>query len=153
MKDPRETALAFLQAMWASDVATAAGLLAPDARSMLPRSMSGNERSAPAAQAIESLVNGLFSQFLSPPGLVADVRHVVADGETVLVEYEVTGTLASGAEYANDAVMSITTADGLITQMRPYGDTKYIHDMMMVEPAELSASISVTRPCAEGTER
>jgi ketosteroid isomerase-like protein len=120
--------------MWASDLATATGLLAPDAKCRLPRSLAGEERNAPAAQAIEWMINELFTRFLPPSGLVIEVRRVAADGETVLVEYGGSGILASGAEYANDYVMSISTADGLVTEIRPYGDTKYIHEMLLVEP-------------------
>jgi ketosteroid isomerase-like protein len=96
---------------------------------------TGGERSAPAAPTIEWLVNELFTRFQPPLGLVIDVRRVMADGEAVLVEYGGRGVLASGAEYSNDYVMGITTADGLVIEMRPYGDTKYIHEMLLSDAA------------------
>jgi ketosteroid isomerase-like protein len=96
---------------------------------------TGDERCAPAAPTIEWLVNELFTRFQPPLGLVIDVRRVMADGEAVLVEYGGRGVLASGAEYANDYVMGITTADGFVVEMRPYGDTKYIQEMLMNDTA------------------
>jgi ketosteroid isomerase-like protein len=131
MQNPRDTVLTFLHAMWRSDLVTATSLLAPEAKCRLPRSMAGEaERDAPAAPTIEWMMKELFSQFVPPRGLVIEVRRVMADGETVMVEYGGSGTLASGAQYANDYVMSVTTARGLVVEMRPYGDTKYIHKML-----------------------
>jgi ketosteroid isomerase-like protein len=130
MIDPRDTVLAFLQAYWRSDTEAATGFLAPGATLRLPRSMCGEgERSVPAAPAITSMIDGMFSRFLPPRGLVIEIRRVAVEGDTVLVEYGGAGTLDTGAEYANDYVVSVTTADGLVAEMRPYGDTRYIQDM------------------------
>jgi hypothetical protein len=55
MRDLFDTALTFLQAMWASDLATAISLLAPDWKCTLPRSMAKEgARSAPAAKTVDT---------------------------------------------------------------------------------------------------
>jgi ketosteroid isomerase-like protein len=129
MREPRETALTFLHAYWRGDVATATSLLAPNATSRLPKSMSGEERNAPAAPTVEWMSKEMIPLF-EPPGLGVDVRCVAVEGDTVLVEYVAAGTLKSGARYEGEYVIGVTTAGELVTEMRPYGDTTYMSKML-----------------------
>ena len=59
---------------------------------------------------------------------VADVKvdftGVFADGDTVVVEERMQATLAHGGHYENDYCFVFEVADGLITRVREYMDTR-----------------------------
>lgn len=120
-----EAALAFLQDFWRGDVAAAVRRCAPGAVFVFARSLPF-PRECPIDEALNSIVDGLFSQFDPPGRFRVDVRHIVSDGRNVTVEYSAYGRLLNGREYANDYVMAITVERGLVTCQRAYTDTLHL---------------------------
>lgn len=120
-----DTALRFLRAFWRGDVNAAAALAAPDARFVFARSLP-YPRECPLPEALRMIVDGLFSAFEPPGRFDVSVRHALADGDQVTVEYGATGRLANGRDYANDYVMAFTFRDGLIVEQRAYTDTLHL---------------------------
>jgi ketosteroid isomerase-like protein len=120
-----ETALRFLRAFWRGDVDGAVALSTADARFIFARSLP-YPRACPLREALASIVDGLFAGFDPPGQFAVEVRHALAAGDQVMVEYSATGRLANGRDYANDYVMAFTLRDGLIAEQRAYTDTLHL---------------------------
>ena len=74
---------------------------------------------APAAAAVYDL-----STFSLTP------RSVIAEGDTVAVEFGLTATTARGRSYSNSYCLVFTVAEGLIRSVREYTDTRYAHRIL-----------------------
>jgi uncharacterized protein len=53
-----------------------------------------------------------------------DLRRCVTEGDTVVIEAQVSGTSKDGIEYDTPFICIFETRDGLIVSMREYSDTK-----------------------------
>lgn len=53
-----------------------------------------------------------------------DLRRCITEGETVVVEAQVSGTSKDGIEYDTPFICIFETRDGQIVSMREYSDTK-----------------------------
>ncbi|MGE2814916.1 nuclear transport factor 2 family protein [Mycobacterium heidelbergense] len=53
-----------------------------------------------------------------------DLRRCITEGETVVVEAQVSGTSRDGIEYDTPFICIFETRDGQIVSMREYSDTK-----------------------------
>lgn len=120
-----DTVLEFLRAFWRGDVDTAMRLSTPDARFVFARSLP-YPRYCPLREAHEMIVQSLFAGFDPPGGFKVDVRHVLAAGNQVTVEYSASGRLANGRDYENEYIMAFTLRDGRITEQRAYTDTQHL---------------------------
>lgn len=123
--DSTASVLAFLRAFWRGDVATALTFASDDARFVFARSLP-YPRVCPLAEALTSIVEGLFAGFDPPGGFEVTVHHALAGGDQVTVEYSARGRLANGRDYANDYVMAFTLRDGRIVEQRAYTDTLHL---------------------------
>ena len=53
-----------------------------------------------------------------------DLRRCVTEGDTVVIEGQVSGTSRDGIEYDTPFICVFETRDGLLVSMREYSDTK-----------------------------
>lgn len=120
-----DTVLAFLRAFWRGDVSAALAFATDDAKFVFARSLP-YPRECPLGEALTLIVDGLFAGFDPPGGFEVTVRHALAGGEQVTVEYSARGRLANGRDYANDYVMASTLRDGRIAEQRAYTDTLHL---------------------------
>jgi len=96
----------------------------------LPYSEQG--RSWDAREALQRVVDDLFATFDADGPLTVTLTGTLADGNEVAVEYSAHGTVRGGRVYNNDYVMRVSIgADGLITRMVPYNDTRLLWRLMM----------------------
>lgn len=74
----------------------------------------------------ERIVRFLTEEFpaVFPRDVDVDLRAVVAEGETVVVEERMRATLASGRSYDNDYCFVFVVRDGRIHRVREYMDTR-----------------------------
>jgi ketosteroid isomerase-like protein len=120
-----ETVLTFLRAFWRGDVDTAMTFATDDAKFIFARSLP-YPRECPLKDALTMIVDGLFAGFDPPGRFEVTVRHALAGGDQVTVEYSARGRLANGRDYANDYVMAFTLRDGRIAEQRAYTDTLHL---------------------------
>lgn len=133
MTDTRDTALRFMQALWAGDLDTTDAMFTPDAQWHFQRGMPQADLGLglvwPARQALRRIVDDLFGKF-DPDGFVVSVVRTIADGESVAIEYRAEGRTARGEEYRNAYVTVLTVRDGHIAEIHPYNDTAHMLRML-----------------------
>jgi len=119
--------LKFIEAMGASDGATAATCLAPDAftRAMGFSKVAGVRHHDTIIGTIEA-----FKKLL-PTGLRPEIRSVTAAEDRVVVEFVGHATTCEGKPYNNEYCMVFTLADGRIKQVHEYFCTLLAEDVLL----------------------
>lgn len=112
----KQVVLKFINAMGSSDGATAATCLASDAFTLA----KGFGKFA-GVRHYDTIV-GTIDAFkkLVPTGLRPDIKSVIAEGDSVVVEFEGRATTCDGKPYNNQYCMVFTLADGKIKQVNEY---------------------------------
>jgi ketosteroid isomerase-like protein len=132
---PRERAVAFLRAFWASDLEGSFAHLAPGARFRFAPSMpysAEKGRDWDAREALARIVADLFTTFDADGPLKVELTETIAEDREVVVGYTARGTVRGGRVYANDYLMRVSIDDnGLIAQLAPYNDTRLLLTLMM----------------------
>jgi ketosteroid isomerase-like protein len=120
-------AIAFLDALGSGDAAAMRATLADDAALLLPRpTFTGTE--IRGAEAIATSMAELGAHYASPEGILGPI---VASATTVIAEWRLKATIiASGAPYDQFYVWALTCANGRITELREYQDTRYGFEVM-----------------------
>lgn len=130
----KEVVLKFIRAMGASDGATAATCLAPDAFTLAKGfgKFAGIRRYDTIIGTIDA-----FKKLL-PTGLSPTIQTVTAEGDRVVVEFEGNGTTSDGRPYCNEYCMVFTLADAKIRQVNEYFCTKLADEVLypLVEAME-----------------
>jgi ketosteroid isomerase-like protein len=129
MIDPKQIALSFLQAFWDGRPADSVALCAPDAVWTFQKSLR-ERRLAEIPEAIDFLMDKLVGEFDPDSGYEVIVHSVVGDGDEIAIEYSACGRTRRGDVYDNDYLVRFTLCDGLITSVRPYFDTHYVHRVL-----------------------
>ncbi|WP_181779487.1 nuclear transport factor 2 family protein [Pseudonocardia pini] len=115
MPTPTDVALEYLRRFAARDVA---GLLALTADDATYRSADGGVHPKEATAQVYGMLAALFSD------LKVEVLGTTAQDDRVAVEAAIQGGLADGREYRNSVHYLFVVADGHITALREYSDTK-----------------------------
>lgn len=112
----KKTAIQFIEAMSAGDAQGQADCLAPDAFTITKgfAGVSGQRDRATMLATVEAFRD------IVPTGFRPRYDRVVAEGDTVVVEWEGDATLSDGTRYANQYVFIFTFADGKIRQLNEY---------------------------------
>lgn len=136
MSGDRDTALAFMEALWAGDLDRCDRLLAADARWFfqlgMPQAEAGG-RVQPARDAMRQLVDDLFTRF-DPEGFAVDVTRVIGDEGAIAIEYEARGRTGRGRAYENHYVTVLVMRGGSVAEVRPYNDTRHMLELLNDEP-------------------
>lgn len=77
-----------------------------------------------------------------PTGFRPTIHRVVAEGDTVVVEWEGNAVLSNGVPYANQYVFLFTFRDGLISRLDEYFCTVLADGTIMPLLAELSEQMA-----------
>jgi ketosteroid isomerase-like protein len=135
MTDAGKTGLAFMQALWDGDLGACDAMLTEDAvwffQLGMPQAQGERGRIWPARDAMRAIVEDLFDKF-DPDGFVVAPSRIIADGNSVAIEYEANGRTARGEAYRNFYVTTLTVDGGKISEVRPYNDTT--HMLMLLGP-------------------
>jgi uncharacterized protein len=130
---PGETALAFMDALWAGDMNACDALLTDDAtwafQLGMPQASMRDSRIWPAREAMRQIVSDLFGLF-DPEGFSVETTRVIEQGDSVAVEYQASGRTARGAEYRNYYVTLLRVRDGKVCDVRPHNDTHHMLGML-----------------------
>jgi ketosteroid isomerase-like protein len=112
----KQVVLKFIDAMGRSDAATAATCLNSDATTLA----KGFGKFAGVRH--YDVIVGTIAVFkeLVPTGLSPTIHTVIAEGDSVVVEFEGNATLANGARYDNQYCMVFTLRDGRISRVNEY---------------------------------
>jgi hypothetical protein len=112
----KRVVLRFIESMGASDSATAATCLDPDATTQA----RGFSRFA-GVREFEAIIRTIdaFKKLL-PTGLRTEIKSVTAEGDRVAVEFEGNAMTSEGRPYNNQYCMVFTLADGKIKQVNEY---------------------------------
>lgn len=123
----KRLAVEFLDALGAADGARMHATLAADAVLLLPRpTFTGTAISG--ADAIAGSMAELGAHYASPR---ATLGPIVASETTVIAEWRLTATIiATGGSYDQFYVWAFTFADGRISELREYQDTRYGFEVM-----------------------
>jgi hypothetical protein len=113
----------FLTARSAGDVAAMDALLTEDAVWRLPQSATFGPFEGRAA--VAKALGGVSASIFDPATVKRDVRKVVVDGDTAVVQQRLTATTQKGKEYANEYCWVYTCRDGKIALLEEYADTLY----------------------------
>lgn len=138
MSAAKDTALAFMRALWAADIEACDRLLTPDARWVFQPGMpQAAERGPlwPAREALARIVADLFSAFDPERGFTVELLSAIAEGEEVAIEYRAQGWLRSGAAYRNIYCARLSVEGGRVAELRPYNDTRHMLDALLPEAA------------------
>lgn len=127
MSADRDTALAFMTALWAADLATTDTMMSESAiwlfqLGMPQASVPGRGREWPAREALRRIITDLFGKFDSD-GFSVTTTRIIGDTGAIAIEYAARGRTARGAIYQNYYVTTLTIENGKVTEIRPYNDT------------------------------
>ncbi|MFZ4748447.1 MAG: nuclear transport factor 2 family protein [Sphingomonas sp.] len=129
----RETALAFMNALWAGDMNAAGALLTEDAIWLfqlgMPQAHMRESRIWPAREAMQSIVDDLFGKF-DPEGFTVTVTRTIAEGEDVAIAYEANGRVADGRPYHNFYVTLLRVRHDKVCEVSPQNDTAHMLAML-----------------------
>ena len=124
-RTPKETVRRYLDALLAGDVDVIRDSFAEDA----VWSMHGDLPIAGPWKGRDQIVDdflGAVGGSLFEPGTVAfEFPTLIAEGETVVLEWRVNARTAAGADYRNEYCGVFTVRDGRIASVREYLDSKY----------------------------
>jgi ketosteroid isomerase-like protein len=123
----KRLAIAFLNALGSGDAVAMRATLSDDAALLLPRpTFTGTAISG--ADAIAASMAELGAHYASPEGILGPI---VASEATVMAEWRLKATIiASAAPYDQFYVWAFTCANGRITELREYHDTRYGFEVM-----------------------
>jgi ketosteroid isomerase-like protein len=112
----KEVALKFLHAMSAGDADGQAACLTPDAFTITKgfAGVSGQRNRETMLATVEAFRD------IVPTGFREKILRVVAEGDTVVIEWEGDALLSNGTPYGNQYVFIFTFRDGLICQLNEY---------------------------------
>jgi ketosteroid isomerase-like protein len=85
---------------------------------------------APIGESLSRIFTSVYPRFQNGRFDVA-IQLCVADGDTVIVEYQARGVLLTGREFLCRYLAILETEDGRLRRFRPYTDTKYITDVLL----------------------
>jgi ketosteroid isomerase-like protein len=119
----------FNDALAAFDGGTAASVLADNAEWLIVGPSMGAEpvRGAALAEGVAANLSAMFA----PGSLKFNIVRSVVDGNTVVIEFNVTGTTNTGIDYNNWYVNWYELENGKIKLWREHLDTKYAMDTLM----------------------
>ena len=129
MADSADIARRFLEAFWAGTPEEAYALCAPDAQWTFQKSLR-EPRYASVPEAVDWLNEKLVGEFDPDSGYTVDVHNTVAQGDEAAIEYTARGKTRRGDIYENNYLVRFTIRNGLITSVRPYFDTHYVHKVL-----------------------
>lgn len=112
----KQTALKFLEAMSEGDAEGQAACLAPDAFTITKGfgAVSGQRNRETMLATVEAFRD------VVPTGFRPKIEKVVAEGDTVVVEWEGNAELSNGTPYCNQYVFIFTFENGKIRQLNEY---------------------------------
>lgn len=123
----KQVALKFLHAMSEGDAAGQAECLAEDAftNTMGFAGVSGRRDRATMLATVEA-----FNDVV-PTGFRPEIHRVIAEGDSVMIEWEGNAVLSNGEDYCNQYIFLFTFEDGKIKQLNEYfctvlADTKIL---------------------------
>ncbi|MGL5838028.1 MAG: nuclear transport factor 2 family protein [Sphingorhabdus sp.] len=129
MNDAGAIGLAFMQALWAGDLDSCDAMLTDDAlwyfQLGMPQAAREQGRIWPARDAMRAIVADLFDKF-DPQGFTVAASRIIAEGNSVAIEYEANGRTAKGEIYQNFYVTTLTIDGDQICEVRPYNDTAHM---------------------------
>jgi ketosteroid isomerase-like protein len=112
----KEVTLRFLEAMGSNDPETAGACFAPDGVAVSKGfgKASGTRSAKLVVEAIETF------KTLMPSGIRLDIKRVIGEGDTVMVEAEGNAITANGTPYCNQYCFVTTLENGKIKQLNEY---------------------------------
>ena len=134
----KQTALTFLKAMSEADAATQAECLAPGAFTVTKgfAGVSGTRNRETMLATVEAFKD------IVPTGFRPKVERVIAEGETVMVEWEGNAQLCDGTPYCNQYVFVFSFENGKIKRLDEYFCTaladRTIMPLLAAKGAELA---------------
>lgn len=116
MEQNKRTAIKFIEAMSAADAAAQAERLAPDAFTITKgfAGVSGRRNRDTMLATVDAF------RELVPTGFRPRFEKIVAEGDTVVVEWEGDAVLSDGTPYSNQYVFIFTFEEGKIAQLNEY---------------------------------
>jgi ketosteroid isomerase-like protein len=134
----KQTALKFIHAMSEGDAEGQADCLAEDAFTITKGfgSVSGTRNRATMLATVEAFRD------VVPTGFRPKIERVVAEGDTVMVEWEGNAVLSDGTPYGNQYVFLFTFRDGKITQLNEYFCTVLADTTIMPLLAQKGAELA-----------
>jgi uncharacterized protein len=122
----------FLTARAAGDVEAMAAVLADDAVWRLPKSATFGPFEGRDTVA-KALGGGVTGTLFDMSTLRRDVHKVVVEGDTAVVQQQVSATTLQGREYVNEYCWVYTCRDGKIARLEEYADTLYASKVLVIE--------------------
>lgn len=123
-------ALAFFNAFWVTDMVTVRRHLAPGATFLMMPTVA-EQRVNDAAEALQRIIDTMFTGFDPAVPLRCEVTSIIAEGDEVAMEYVARARTRNGRPYENFYAAHLTFRDGLITCLRTYADTTYLKSLLM----------------------
>ena len=123
----KATVIKFIEAFSDGDAETAKTCLAPDA---VTYAKGFGKLSGPRSFDLILATTATFKDII-PTGLRPKFSRVIAEGDTVMAEFEGNATLANGVAYCNQYCMVFTLDQGLIRQVNEYYCTILADDCIL----------------------
>jgi ketosteroid isomerase-like protein len=120
----------FIEAVYAGDMERVAAVLAEDAHwhfhGRLP--VCGDYGSR--REILEDMLGREAMPLYEPGSLTVEVKSMIAEGDTVAVEWRGRGRSVKGGTYDNDYSFFFEVRDERITSLREYCDTLHVSDVL-----------------------
>ncbi|MCX5737438.1 MAG: nuclear transport factor 2 family protein [Proteobacteria bacterium] len=122
--------LGFFRCLWDGDLEGALTWCSPDAQFEFAPSLP-YPSPAPMRQALQSIMQDMYTKFDTEKGLQVTVEHLMSKGDDVAIEYLATGLLRDGREYRNRYLTYVLVQQGRVRLLRPYTDTAYVSSTLL----------------------
>ena len=123
--ETEQLARTFFERQYAGDLDGAMSLLADDAVWWLIGTLPASGRYDGKQEILTRLLAPFAPVWEGSDGQTADIRHVVASDDHVVLEITARGTTAHDNQYENFYCYVVRIRDGLIDRIRTYTDTGY----------------------------
>lgn len=129
MSVDRDTALAFMTALRAADLATTDAMMSEDAIWSFQLGMPQASLPAPGGSGPRAKHHAASLPTCSASSMPTASRSDDADDRRhprIAIEYEACGRTSRGTVYPNYHVTTLTIENGKLTEIRPYNDTAHM---------------------------
>jgi ketosteroid isomerase-like protein len=129
-RTPKDVVIRYVTAVIEGDLDAIRDSFTPDATWQYPGDLPLSRVWRGRDAIVDDFLVGAGSLFAPGGAPKVTLVSVLADGDTVVAEWEAHGTAAAGGHYANHCLGIFTVTGGRISGVKEYLDTKHVSEVL-----------------------